>query len=92
VSDEYDGSTLANDGTTRPLVQRSFSSLSAAEEENAQSRIYLGIHWRFDATEGTSQCRAVADYVFSHAFLPYPRRGVELKARQIAGLPSRPQL
>ena len=30
------------------LLPRSLSSLSQAEEENGQSRIYLGIHWNFD--------------------------------------------
>jgi hypothetical protein len=49
---------------------RSFSSLSQAEEENGQSRIYLGIHWSFDKTEGIKQGRRVADYMFRHAFEP----------------------
>src|SRR5206468_419482 len=42
VSDELNGETLDNEGNVRPLVSRSFSSLSQAEEENGQSRIYLG--------------------------------------------------
>src|SRR5881628_1798267 len=70
VSDEFNGVTRDNNGSTRPLVARSFSSLSEAEEENGQSRIYLGIHWAFDKTEGISQGRNVADYVFDHAFTP----------------------
>ena len=45
VSDEFNGETLDNEGHVRPLVPRSFSALSQAEEENGQSRIYLGIHW-----------------------------------------------
>jgi DHA1 family bicyclomycin/chloramphenicol resistance-like MFS transporter len=58
------------DGTVRPLIPRSFTSLSQAEEENGQSRIYLGIHWEFDKTEGIRQGRRVADYVFANAFKP----------------------
>jgi len=70
VSDEFNGVTKGNDGNPRPVVARSFTSLSQAEEENGQSRIYLGIHWRFDKTEGISQGRQIADYVFEHAFAP----------------------
>jgi hypothetical protein len=54
----------------RPLIPRSFPSLSAAEEENGQSRIYLGIHWRFDKINGIAHGRRLSDYVFKHAFLP----------------------
>jgi len=78
VSDEWNGETLDNAGHVRPLVPRSFRSLSEAEEENGQSRIWLGIHFRFDKTEGIAQGRAVADYVFDRAFRPlrpeHPRR------------------
>jgi hypothetical protein len=70
VSDEFNGVTRDNDGTVRPLVPRSFFSLSQAEEENGQSRIYLGIHWAFDKTEGIAQGRRVADYVFKTVFQP----------------------
>jgi len=70
VSDELNGVTEDNQGNVRPLLPRSFSSLSEAEEENGQSRIYLGIHWAFDKTEGIAQGRKVADYVFENAFLP----------------------
>ena len=70
VSDEFNGVTEDNSGNARPLIPRSFSSLSQAEEENGQSRIYLGIHWSFDKTAGIDQGRAVADYVFKKAFKP----------------------
>ncbi|HEX7173988.1 MAG TPA: hypothetical protein VF240_01715 [Pyrinomonadaceae bacterium] len=70
VSDELNGVTVGNDGVVRSLSPRSFSSLSQAEEENGQSRIYLGIHWSFDKTEGIAQGRRVADYVFENAFAP----------------------
>lgn len=70
VSDEFNGATLDNNGNVRPLLPRSFSTFSQAEEENGQSRIYLGIHWSFDKTEGIAQGRRVADFVFRNAFAP----------------------
>ena len=70
VSDEFNGVTRGNDGIVRPFLPRSFSSLSQAEEENGQSRIYLGIHWSFDKTEGIAMGRKVGNYVFDTAFLP----------------------
>jgi hypothetical protein len=68
TSDELNGTTVDNQGVVRPLVPRSFRTLSQAEEENGQSRIYLGIHWRFDKTEGITQGRRIANYVFANAF------------------------
>src|SRR5205814_10600744 len=70
VSDEFSGETLDNQGQLRPRLSRSFASLSEAEEEHGESRIYLGIHWAFDKTEGIGQARRVADYVVTNAFLP----------------------
>jgi hypothetical protein len=73
VSVELNGATLDANGSVRPLAPRRFASLSEAEEENGQSRIYLGIHWAFDKTEGIAQGRRVGRYVFDNAF--EPRRG-----------------
>lgn len=70
VSDELNGVTVGNDGQVRPFAPRSYDSFSEAEEENGQSRIYLGIHWEFDKTEGIRQGRRIANYVFNHAFRP----------------------
>ncbi|PYJ74114.1 MAG: chloroperoxidase, partial [Verrucomicrobia bacterium] len=74
MSDEFNGVTRDNSGNVRPIVSRSFSSLSQAAEENGQSRIYLGIHWSFDKTQGIAQGRRVADYVFANAFTPIPAK------------------
>ncbi len=75
VSDEFNGVTKGvNESSPRPIMERRFSSLSQAEEENARSRIYLGIHWAFDATEGGKQGNRVANYVFKNLLQPYHRR------------------
>jgi hypothetical protein len=68
VSDEFNGVTRDNAGDVRQHLPRSFGSLSEAEEENGQSRVYLGIHWRFDKTEGVAQGQSVADYVIGNVF------------------------
>jgi hypothetical protein len=73
TSDEYNGETLGSDGQPRPSHPRTFDTLSQAEEENGQSRIYLGIHWSFDKTQGIAQGRQVADYVLKNSF--GPRKG-----------------
>jgi membrane-associated phospholipid phosphatase len=69
VSDELNGINRDNDGNVRPLWPRSFPTLTAAEEENAVSRIYLGVHYRFDATSGMTVGRNVADYVFKRGLV-----------------------
>jgi hypothetical protein len=72
VSDELNGVTKDNGGNIRPLRPRTFTSFSQAEEENGRSRIYLGIHWSYDATGGISQGRKVAEYVYKRVFKPLP--------------------
>jgi len=47
---------------------RSFTSFSQAEWENAISRIYLGIHWIFDATDGITLGNEIADWVGANHF------------------------
>lgn len=68
VSDEYNGLNRDASGALRPLTPESFRSFSEAEYDNAESRIYNGIHWEFDALTGIDQGRQVADYVIAHAF------------------------
>ena len=65
MSDELNGETRDNEGACGRCCRAPSPSLSQAEEENGQSRIYLGIHWSFDKTEGITQGRRVAGYVFA---------------------------
>src|SRR5207248_8763712 len=46
-----------------PGVTRKFDSLWAAAEEAGMSRIYGGIHWQFDNTEGLAIGKNLAQYV-----------------------------
>ncbi len=50
VSDEFNGVTRDNNDTTRPCHKRKFKDgLWQMIIENGLSRVYLGVHWSFDA-------------------------------------------
>ena len=50
VSDEFNGVNKDNKGTVRPRHVRNFpNGLWQMIEENGRSRVYLGVHWVFDA-------------------------------------------
>ena len=86
VSDEFNGQTRDNNGNIRPYRPRSFSNFSQAEEENGQSRIYLGIHWSFDKTKGIalgSPRRRLRVRSRVHADSPV---NLEVRRRQLIGL------
>jgi hypothetical protein len=53
--------STASDGL--PGVSRSFDSFSAAAREAGMSRIYGGIHWAFDNTDGLACGREIGEYV-----------------------------
>jgi hypothetical protein len=48
------------------------ASVDSPEGENAISRIFLGIHWIFDATDGIRLGNAIADHVNKNAFTAVP--------------------
>jgi uncharacterized membrane protein YgcG len=70
VSDEYNGVTVDNQGHVRPYLPRTFSGFTQAERENARSRIYLGVHWQYDADQGVAIGNQVGDFVFYNLFQP----------------------
>lgn len=53
VSDELNGSSVDARGTVRTRHVRHFDSLWQAIFENAISRVYLGVHWHFDAFDAS---------------------------------------
>ena len=53
-----------------PDVTRHFDGFSQAAKEQYMSRIYGGIHYRFDQDAGERVGRAVADFVFANYMTP----------------------
>jgi hypothetical protein len=51
-------------------VTRQFSSFSAAARENARSRVYLGVHYQFDADAGLSSGTSVGEFVLANRLRP----------------------
>ncbi len=51
VSEEFDGKTKDSRGIIRPKHARKFASFNDMIRENGLSRVYLGVHWSFDAFE-----------------------------------------
>ncbi len=70
VSQEWNGVTVDQFNRRRPLVPRYFKSLSYAAAENAASRVFNGVHWRFDGTEGVRAGNLIADVVFNTNLRP----------------------
>jgi membrane-associated phospholipid phosphatase len=69
VSDEFNGHNRDVSGQIRPRRPVRFTSLTDAETSNGASRVWLGVHWKFDCDEGIIQGRAVARHVLA-SFAP----------------------
>jgi hypothetical protein len=78
ISDEFNGVTTDIHQSIPPIIlnyvnqiePRHYRSFSQAAAENAASRIFLGIHWRFDAIEGVSAGDRIADIDFDTKLRP----------------------
>ena len=75
VSDEWNGSTLDQFNRVRPALSRSFRSLSHAAAENAASRVFNGVHWSYDGTEGVRAGNAIANDNFDNILRPIGGQG-----------------
>ncbi|HEV3079236.1 MAG TPA: vanadium-dependent haloperoxidase [Gemmataceae bacterium] len=53
-----------------PGTTRSYTSFSAAAQEASDSRVYAGIHWRFDVVAGARMGNQVGTYITTHFLLP----------------------
>jgi hypothetical protein len=62
--------TAATDDPHAVGVTRTFTSFTAAATENARSRIYLGVHYQFDATDGSATGFNIANHVYNNYLRP----------------------
>lgn len=68
-SDEFG----VNPGLGYPAnLTRTFNSFSEAAWENAVSRVYLGVHYYWDAVDANTLGTNVGDYVYSNYLRPVP--------------------
>jgi hypothetical protein len=70
TSDEFNGHTFGPDGKLRSRKDAHFVSLASAEWENAESRVWLGIHWQQDADDGSLLGDEIADKIFNTVLRP----------------------
>lgn len=70
VSDELNGKSIDADGSVRTRHERCFERLSDAITENGISRVYLGVHWRFDSDAGIKSGKQIADYIYQNSLRP----------------------
>jgi hypothetical protein len=69
-SDEYNGVTRDDTGVVRPRRTRFYDNLTQPEIENHDSRIYLGVHWRFDQDQGLIMGRKIGHFVIQNVLQP----------------------
>jgi hypothetical protein len=65
--------TASTEGFAVP--DRTFTSISQASREAADSRLYGGIHWSFDNDDGFAAGQALGHYVFATQFGAIPEPG-----------------
>ena len=64
----------ATSGAPFAGITRTFLSFSAAARENADSRVYAGIHFRSACDDGLTQGSHIGQFAFQHYLRPARRR------------------
>lgn len=70
ATDDFNTQAENQYGDILNLAPHTFNHFSDAADENAQSRIYLGIHFDFDKEQGVAEGYRIADYVFNNQLQP----------------------
>jgi hypothetical protein len=70
TSDELNGVTFESDGVTRrPNRPQPFTSIDDMIQKNLESRVWLGVHWRFDGVHGVTSGAKVGCRVAESMYL-----------------------
>jgi len=73
-TDEVD--FTATSGAPFPGLSRTFSRFSEAARENADSRVYAGVHFRSAATDGLTLGQKIGAFAVGHALRPITGEGL----------------
>lgn len=67
---DYKSFTIGTDDPLYTGGPRSYNSFSSIALENGRSRVFLGVHYTFDATDGYTAGSDLGHYVFGHTMRP----------------------
>ena len=69
VSDELNGISIDHfRNEPRPFIPIAYNSIDHMIDDNELSRVYLGVHWRFDCNRGSASGRRVARAIYASAY------------------------
>ncbi|MGN9843165.1 vanadium-dependent haloperoxidase [Nonomuraea sp. H19] len=72
--------TVDTEDPTSPVKSKTFTTFDQAAEENAQSRVWLGVHYPWDATDGIALGDRIAELVSTTKLTPIPLAPTSTKA------------
>jgi membrane-associated phospholipid phosphatase len=76
ISDELNGVSIDHfSGTARPLYPMTYGSIGELIRDNDLSRVYLGVHWRFDCNRGSESGSRIAQAMYENAYGRYDAAG-----------------
>jgi PAP2 superfamily len=72
----------ATSGAPFAGLARAYGSFSEAAEENADSRVYAGVHFRYSTAEGLTLGEQIGRFIVKHALRPVTEEGAIAEGRK----------
>jgi PAP2 superfamily len=72
----------ATSGVPFAGLTRAYGSFSEAAQENADSRVYAGVHFRYSTAEGLTLGERIGRFIVKHALRPVTEEGAIAKGRK----------